>query len=113
MATLSSVPVIPDSALAKEATTILRENSSDLLFNHSIRVYLFAAGRGRQEHLRFDSELVYVSAVFHDLGLTKKFSSTSERFEVDGANVARQFLTAHNLREEEIERTWTAIALHT
>lgn len=113
MVTLSSVPVIPDSVLAKEATSILRENSSDLLFNHSLRVYLFAAGHGRQEHLRFDSELLYVSAVFHDLGLTKKFSSTKERFEVDGANVARQFLTAHKLREEEIERTWTANALHT
>lgn len=46
---LSNALVIPDSLLAKEATDILREHSTDLLFNHSIRVYLFAAEQGRQE----------------------------------------------------------------
>ena len=88
---------IPDSLLAKEATDILREHSTDLLFNHSIRVYLFAAEQGRQRKLRFDPELLYVAAAFHDLGLIKKFSSPDERFEVDGANAARQFLNAHNI----------------
>jgi len=71
--------VIPDSLLAKEATEILREYSTDLLFNHSVRVYLFAAEQGRQQKLRFDAELLYIAAAFHDLGLTKKFSSQNER----------------------------------
>ena len=96
MSTSSSL-VIPDSLLAKEATDILREHSTDLLFNHSMRVYLFAAEQGRQQKLRFDPELLYVAAAFHDFGLIKKFSSPNERFEVDGANAARQFLTAHNV----------------
>jgi hypothetical protein len=104
---------IPDSLLAKEATEILREHSTDLLFNHSIRVYLFAAEQGRQQKLRFDTELLYVAAAFHDLGLTKKFSSQNERFEVDGANAVRQFLTAHNVPEEQVQTAWEAIALHT
>jgi HD superfamily phosphodiesterase len=91
MSNLASALVIPDSLLAKEATGVLREHSTDLLFNHSIRVYLFAAEQGRQRKLRFDLELLYAAA-FHDLGLTKKFSSQNERFEVDGANAARQFL---------------------
>ena len=104
---------IPDSLLAKEATEILREHSTDLLFNHSVRVYLFAAEQGRQQKLRFDTELLYVAAAFHDLGLTKKFSSQNERFEVDGANAARQFLTAHNVPEEQVQTAWEAIALHT
>src|SRR5678810_140492 len=104
---------IPDSLLAKEATEILREHSTDLLFNHSVRVYLFAAEQGRQQELRFDAELLYVAAAFHDLGLTKTFSSPNERFEVDGANVARQFLTAHNVPEEQVQTVWEAIALHT
>ncbi|MGY4310895.1 HD superfamily phosphohydrolase YqeK [Bradyrhizobium sp. JR3.5] len=64
----SNALIIPDSLLAKEATEILREHSTDLLFNHSIRVYLFAAEQGRQRKLRFDSELLYVAAAFHDLG---------------------------------------------
>jgi hypothetical protein len=105
--------VIPDSLLAKEATEILREHSTDLLFNHSIRVYLFAAEQGRQQRLRFDTELLYVAAAFHDLGLIKKFSSQNERFEVDGANAVRQFLTAHNVPEEQVQTAWEAIALHT
>jgi len=104
---------IPDSPLAKETTDILREHSTALLFNHSIRVYLFAAEQGRQKKLRFDTELLYVAAVFHDLGLIEKFSSQNERFEVDGANAARQFLTTHDVPEEQVQTVWEAIALHT
>ncbi len=113
MSNFSSALVIPDSLLAKEATDIVREHSTELLFNHSIRVYLFAAEQGRQQSLRFDPELLYVAAAFHDLGLIRKFSSPNERFEVDGANAARQFLTAHNVPEEQVQTVWQAIALHT
>ncbi|MBR0911594.1 HD domain-containing protein [Bradyrhizobium japonicum] len=110
---LAQALVIPDSLLAKEATGILCEHSTDLLFNHSIRVYLFAAEQGRQRNLRFDRELLYVAAAFHDLGLIKKFSSPDERFEVDGANAARQFLSTHNIAEDQVQTVWEAIALHT
>jgi hypothetical protein len=113
MSNLSNSLVIPDSLLAKEATDLLRQHSTDLLFDHSIRVYLFAAEQGRQQKLRFDPELLYVAAAFHDFGLIKKFSSPDERFEVDGANAARQFLTAHKVPEEQIQIAWEAIALHT
>jgi hypothetical protein len=113
MSILSSAVAIPDSVLAKDATDTLREHSTDLLINHSIRVYLFAAEQGRQQELRFDPELLYVAAAFHDLGLIKKFSSQNERFEVDGANAARQFLNAHNISEDQVQTVWEAIALHT
>jgi hypothetical protein len=76
-------------------------------------VYLFAAEQRRQQQLRFDPECLYVAAAFHDLGLIKKFSSQNERFDVDGADAARQFLTAHNVPEEQIQTVWEAIALHT
>jgi hypothetical protein len=110
---LNSALTIPDSLLAREATSILREHSTELLFNHSMRVYLFAAEQGRQQKRHFDPELLYVAAAFHDLGLTQKFSSRNERFEVDSANAARQFLTAHKVPEERIQTAWEAIALHT
>jgi hypothetical protein len=113
MSNRSSALVIPDSLLAKEATEIVREHCTELLFNHSMRVYLFAAEQGRQQNLRFDPELLYVAAAFHDLGLIRKFSSPNERFEVDGANAARQFLTAHKVPEEQVQTVWEAIALHT
>jgi hypothetical protein len=113
MLTVSSGVSIPDSLLAKETTDILRKYSTELLTNHSIRVYLFAAEQGRQRKLRFDPELLYVAAAFHDLGLTEKFKSQNERFEVDGANAARQFLSAHDISEEQVQTVWEAIALHT
>lgn len=113
MSNLPAALAIPDSLLAREATDVLREHSSELLFNHSVRVYLFAAEQGRQRKLRFDAELLYIAAAFHDLGLTRKFSSENERFEVDGANAARQFLGAHDVPEEQVRTVWEAIALHT
>jgi hypothetical protein len=113
MSKLVNVPAIHDSVLANEATDILREHSTDLLFNHSIRVYLFAAQQGHHQEHRFDPELLYVAAAFHDLGLIKKFSSQNERFEIDGANAARQFLNTHNIAEDQVQVVWEAIALHT
>jgi len=104
---------IPDSKLAKEATEILRTYATSLIYNHSLRVYLFAAEQGREKKLRFDPELLYISAAFHDLGLVKEFSSADERFEVDGANAARRFLASHGIPEEQVQTAWEAIALHT
>jgi len=110
---MSTAIKIPDSKLAKEAHDILREFSTELLYNHSNRVFLFAAEQGRQQQLRFDPELLYVSAAFHDFGLLKDYSSATERFEVDGANAARAFLTSHGIPVETAQTAWEAIALHT
>ncbi|MEW2529897.1 HD domain-containing protein [Streptomyces sp. NPDC047071] len=104
---------IPDSALAREATELVREAASPLLFDHSRRVFLFGALRGREQGLAFDPELLYVGAMFHDLGLTERFRRTHRRFEIDGADEARRFLTAHGIAAEAADRVWTAIALHT
>jgi hypothetical protein len=104
---------IPDSKLAAEVTELVRDTESPLLFHHSSRVYYFGALAGKQRGLRFDPELLYVGAMFHDMGLTRKHSSASERFEVDGANAARDFLRSHHIGQQEVDVVWTAIALHT
>jgi HD superfamily phosphodiesterase len=104
---------IPDSELAREATELVHDTESSLLFNHSTRVYYFASLAGKRRGLKFDPELLYVGAMFHDLGLTPRYSSKSDRFEVDGANTARAFLRQHNISQPEIDTVWTAIALHT
>jgi hypothetical protein len=79
---------IPDSKLAREATELVRDTENDLLFNHSTRVYYFGALAGKKRGVKFDSELLYIGAIFHDMGLTPGYSSKSDRFEVDGANSA-------------------------
>lgn len=104
---------IPDSKLAQEITELVRDTESPLLFNHSSRVYYFGALAGRRRGLQFDPELLYAGAMFHDMGLTPEYSSAHDRFEVDGANAARDFLRRHKVPQEDIEKVWTAIALHT
>ena len=105
--------VIPDSKLAREVTELVRDTESPLLFHHSSRVYHWGVLTGRRCGLRFDPELLYAGAMFHDMGLTPGYASQHERFEVDGANAARDFLRSHGITERDIETVWTAIALHT
>lgn len=64
---------IPDSRLAKEATELVREAATDVVYNHCRRVYFFGALRGQEKGLTYDPELLYVGAMFHDLGLTDKY----------------------------------------
>jgi hypothetical protein len=105
--------MIPDSKLAREATELVRDTESPLLFNHSTRVYYFGALTGKRRRLRFDPELLYIGAMFHDMGLTPQYSSREDRFEVDSANAARTFLRQHDISQQKIDTVWTAIALHT
>jgi HD superfamily phosphodiesterase len=104
---------IPDSKLAREVTELVQDTESPLLFHHSSRVYYFGALAGKRRSLKFDPELLYVGAMFHDMGLTHQHASTNERFEVDGANAARDFLRRHGITSADIDLVWTAIALHT
>jgi HD domain len=104
---------VPDSKLANEITEFIRDTEPTLLFNHSSRVYYFGALAGQRRGLKFDAELLYAGAMFHDIGLVRAYSSDADRFEVDGANAARDFLRRHNISEQDIDRVWTAIALHT
>ena len=103
---------IPDSRLAREATDLLRVHGSRLLLDHSLRVYLFGAIQGRHRGWMVDQELLYLGAMFHDIGLTPKYRSPNHRFEVDGANAARSFLRANGIDEPTAELVWDAIALH-
>src|SRR4029450_10900297 len=103
---------IPDSKLAREATDLLRDHGSPLLLAHSLRVYLFGAILGRHRGWAVDHELLYIGAVFHDLGLTAKYRSQDHRFEVDGANAARDFLRVNGVDEPTVELVWDAVALH-
>jgi hypothetical protein len=112
-ATSISGVTIPDSKLAREATQLVRDTESPLLFNHSTRVYYFGSLAGKKRGFKFDPELLYIGAMFHDMGLTPQYGSKSDRFEVDGANCARAFLRRHNISQQEIDTVWTAIALHT
>jgi HD superfamily phosphodiesterase len=104
---------IPDSKLARDATRFIRDTEGDLLFHHSLRVYYWAALAGKRKGLSYDPDLLYVAAMFHDFGLTAGFGQSHLRYEVDGANAARDFLRNHGVSDTDSQQMWLAIALHT
>lgn len=104
---------IPDTALVRAATDLVREATNDLIYHHSRRVFYFGALQGQKKELTPDLELLYVGAMFHDLGLTDQYGTQDHRFEVDGANAARDFLLQHGVDTETAGKVWLAIALHT
>ena len=104
---------VPDSKLARDIREFVLDTETEILFNHSSRVYCFGAIAGKRRKLKFDPELLYAGAMFHDIGLMPAYSSPADRFEVDGANTARKFLTERGISPQDIDTVWTAIALHT
>ncbi|MEU6447367.1 HD domain-containing protein [Streptomyces sp. NPDC046979] len=104
---------IPDSALVREATELIRTTTPPLIFHHSRRVYLFGSLQATVLGLRPDPELLYVAALFHDTGLVPPYRGDDQRFEMDGADQARDFLLARGASQSDAETVWTAVALHT
>jgi hypothetical protein len=112
MTTIAGI-ALPDSVIARDATQFVRDTSTQLLYDHSRRVFLWGALIGAERGLTFDAELLYVGAMFHDIGLIEGHRSADERFEIDGANAARRFLEERGVPEREVMTVWEAIALHT
>ena len=104
---------IPDSALAKAATELIRDTTNDLIYHHSRRVFLFGSLQSRQLTITPDAELLYVAALFHDTGLVPPYRGTAQRFEMDSADAARDFLLSQGFSRPDTDLVWTAIALHT
>ena len=104
---------LPGTAAATEATALVRERLSPLVFDHSRRVFLFGALRARDLGLSVDLELLYLAALFHDAALSTPYADAAQRFEVDGADLARAFMLESGFSAVAAEIVWTAIALHT
>src|SRR5882724_6910016 len=103
---------LPDSELCNAAIEYAKAVSEPFLFHHVMRSAVFADAIGRTKGLKYDRELLCVSTVLHDLGLTK-IAPVEVRFEIEGADAARKFLVEKGMSERRIEIAWDAIALHT
>jgi hypothetical protein len=107
---------LPTSDIAVAATEFTLGVAPEFVYNHSVRSYLFArelaAANGFRVGIDYDDDLVYLSCVLHDLGATDH-ANGGQRFEVDGADAAAEFLREHGVEEARVETVWTAIALHT
>jgi len=104
---------IPDTALAKAAVDLLEATSPQFLCNHCVRTYVFGTLAVRSiGRSIIDEEIAYCAALLHDLGLVPAHARAN-RFEVDGADAAREFCLKHQVAPDRAERVWEAIALHT
>src|SRR3546814_14362783 len=103
---------VPDSAVARAATQLVRDTEDDLLYNHSRRVFFWGALNGERRGLKYEPELLYLGAMFHDMGLTEAYSSPDLRFEVDGPNAARAVMTSQRVFDPDAQAVWTPTALH-
>jgi len=108
---LAGIKVI-DTPLVRDAIDLARSSSEPYIFNHVMRSWLFAVSIAEATKPSLNPELLAVAAILHDLGLTDRYFGT-ERFEVDGANAARTFLTEHGIAMQQTQLVWDAIALHT
>ena len=102
---------VPDTALAKTVTALVRQASPTGLFNHVVRSYVLGTKAGEARELKFDAEQLFVAAIMHDIGLVDPYIADA-RFEVDSANAAAKILRDQGYSESKIDLVWQAIALH-
>ena len=104
---------IPDSRIAVEATELILNTTTPVIYHHSRRVFVFGSLQSRWLDIEPDPELLYVAALFHDTGLVPSYRGTTQRFELDSADAARSFMETSGFSAAEADVVWTAIALHT
>lgn len=104
---------LPETAGAQAARALVEAQTSPLLLDHSLRVFLFGSLHARARGLEADPELLYIASLFHDSGLLVPPSDSPHRFEVDGADLARAFALDHGYPEAAARTVWEAVALHT
>ena len=104
---------VPETEAVAEATRLVQETTSPLIYHHSRRVFFFSQIHAHRLGVKPDPELLYLAAMFHDLGLATPFSAVEQRFEVDGADHGRKFLLDRGFSAAAADTVWTAIALHT
>src|SRR6478609_3346563 len=107
---------LPDSEIASAAKQFVYDISPAFVAHHSLRSYLYgrelAAAKGLRPDVDYDDELLFLSCILHDLGVTD-YANGDQRFEVDGADAAARFLREHSVAENRVTTVWQAIALHT
>jgi HD domain len=101
----------PDSRLAREAEELVRAVAPPFLTNHSFRSHFFAVALAERDKVAFDTELLYVAALLHDIGLVEEFDR-GNCFEEDGAEAAARLAAQDEWDAERAERLAEAIRLH-
>lgn len=103
---------VPDSPIITSALDYAKKYSEPALYNHAIRSWLFAVRLGQLQNVEHDPEVMAVGALLHDLSLTDHFSGGHRRFEIEGADVARDFARGQGLDQRQVQLIWDTVALN-
>jgi hypothetical protein len=103
--------IVPDTPIVTRAIEFAREHCEPYLFNHSMRSWLFSAALAQLKNAPHDPEVLAVSTLLHDIGLVQEFSGPL-RFEVEGANAAREFARGAGMKERQAQLIWDGVALN-
>jgi hypothetical protein len=102
---------VPDTPLISRAIELAREQSEPYLFNHTMRSWLFAALFAQRKQAVHDGEVLAVTTILHDIGLVESFAGPL-RFEVEGANAARDFARKEGMDDRRTQLIWDGVALN-
>ena len=102
---------VPDSGLARRARERITDVAAPFLVNHSVRVYAWAVELARNDRLGFDPEILYVSAMLHDIGLVPAYD-LGGCYEVDGAKAAERLVGEAGEPKARARAIYDVIALH-
>lgn len=102
---------IPDSPAARAAEELAESAQPLALTNHGVRSYAWGALLGLSESRPFESEVLYVAALIHDIGLLESHDRGNV-FEEDGAAAARELLLSVGWDAERADRAAHAIRDH-
>ena len=102
---------VPDSAIARRAGDLIADVEPAFLINHSVRAYAWAVELAWHDALEFDPEILYVSALLHDIGLVADYD-IGGCFEIDGAVAAERFALDHHQAPDRARAIHDAIAMH-
>ncbi|WP_340646408.1 HD domain-containing protein [Phenylobacterium sp.] len=110
-ATVPRDGALPDTPAARAAEAYLAEVSNLTMVRHCKRTFRFGQALAEKAGARPDLEMLYVGALFHDLGLEPLFAGPDE-FESLGAREAERFLNAQGYARIA-QQVAAAIELHT
>ena len=107
---------VPSDDLSQAAYAYACKSLHPLILNHSLRVFLYMVALSHRDgttwHDAASLPVLFTAAMFHDMG-SADAPDGPQRFEIEGADAAVNFLTSHDISSAEAREVWIAIACHT
>ncbi|MDX0436452.1 HD domain-containing protein [Sinorhizobium medicae] len=103
--------VIPDADVVRLAWEFAEARCEPYLFNHVVRSWLFATSIASIQNVEHDREVLAIGALLHDVTLNMSFRGP-RRFEVEAADIAREFAIDAGLEPRRVQLVWDCVALN-